>query len=151
VILLTAKGQEDDRVAGLEAGADDYVTKPFSVRELIARVKARLRALNVEPTAPGELSSRAPRSISSAASSRRTGTKSGSRRTRPGVLSYLAARAGTDVSREELLEKVWGYSPNMNTRTVDNQILKLRKKLETTPADPRHILTVHGKGYRFEP
>ena len=151
VILLTAKGEEDDRVAGLEAGADDYVTKPFHVRELIARVKARLRALNVEPTAPGELK------LASATVDlkRRIVTKDGTEERltthEAGVLSYLAARAGTDVSREELLEKVWGYSPNMNTRTVDNQILKLRKKLETTPADPRHILTVHGKGYRFEP
>ena len=67
-----------------------------------------------------------------------------------GVLGYLISHRGRDVSREELLEKVWGYSPSMNTRTVDNQILKLRKKIENEPADPRHILTVHGKGYRFE-
>ena len=68
-----------------------------------------------------------------------------------GVLGYLIARQGQDVTREELLEKVWGYSPSMQTRTVDNQILKLRKKLEEVPADPKHIITVHGVGYRFEP
>jgi len=68
-----------------------------------------------------------------------------------GVLAYLMERKGEDVTREELLEHVWGYSPTMQTRTVDNQILKLRKKIEPTPADPRHILTIHGVGYRFEP
>ena len=67
-----------------------------------------------------------------------------------GVLAYLVANRGRDVSREELLQNVWGYSPAMATRTVDNQILKLRKKVEDTPSDPRHILTVHGTGYRFE-
>jgi len=67
-----------------------------------------------------------------------------------GVLSYLIAHQSRDVTREELLENVWGYSPTMQTRTVDNQILKLRKKVEVDPADPRHILTVHGVGYRFE-
>ena len=67
-----------------------------------------------------------------------------------GVLAYLIAHRGEDVSREDLLQHVWGYSPSMATRTVDNQILKLRKKVEDTPSDPRHILTVHGTGYRFE-
>jgi DNA-binding response OmpR family regulator len=68
-----------------------------------------------------------------------------------GVLNYLVENEGKDVTREELLEKVWGYAPTMQTRTVDNQILKLRKKIERTPGDPRHILTIHGVGYRFEP
>lgn len=150
VILLTAKGEEDDRVAGLEAGADDYVTKPFSVRELIARIKARLRSLQVEPSAPAELALDAARVDLRKRVVFRDGTEERLTTHEAGVLSYLASREGKDVSREELLEKVWGYAPTMNTRTVDNQILKLRKKLEATPADPRHILTVHGKGYRFE-
>ena len=151
VILLTAKALEADRVGGLEAGADDYVTKPFSLRELIARVKARLRARTPDARAPdvfqfgGVETDLRRRVLIKGAEEHRLTTHEA------GVLAYLIARRGQDVTREELLEKVWGYSPSMNTRTVDNQILKLRKKIEDVPADPRHILTVHGVGYRFEP
>lgn len=150
VIMLTAKGTEADRVKGLDSGADDYVTKPFSMRELIARVRARLRAIDPEPKAPdvsvfGEVEVDLRRRIL-----RRDGQEERLTTHEAGVLAYLIARAGSDVSREELLERVWGYSPSMQTRTVDNQILKLRKKIEKVPADPRHILTVHGLGYRFE-
>ncbi len=151
VILLTAKASESDRVDGLEAGADDYVTKPFSLRELLARVKARLRDRLPDLRMPdvyrfGEVEVDLRRRVL-------THGKEEHRLTthEAGVLGYLIASRGRDVTREELLEKVWGYSPSMNTRTVDNQILKLRKKVEEIPADPRHILTVHGIGYRFEP
>ena len=150
IILLTARSAEVDRVTGLELGADDYVVKPFSLRELIARVKARLRARPAPPRAPelyrfgkNEVDLRR-RILQRAGEEHRMTTHEA------GVLAYLIAHGGKDVSREELLQQVWGYSPSMATRTVDNQILKLRKKLEDTPADPRHILTVHGTGYRFE-
>jgi DNA-binding response OmpR family regulator len=151
VILLTAKGSEADRVAGLDAGADDYVGKPFSIRELLARVRARLRSMTHEPQAPnsfsfGEVEVELRRRVLT-----RHGKEERLTTHEAGVLSYLIARQGQDVTREELLEKVWGYSPSMQTRTVDNQILKLRKKLEAIPADPKHIITVHGVGYRFEP
>ncbi len=150
IILLTARSAEVDRVLGLELGADDYVVKPFSLRELIARVKARLRARPAPPRAPevyrfgkNEVDLRR-RILHRAGEEHRMTTHEA------GVLTYLISHGGKDVSREELLQHVWGYSPSMATRTVDNQILKLRKKLEDTPADPRHILTVHGTGYRFE-
>ena len=150
VILLTAKGTEADRVLGLETGADDYVTKPFSLRELLARVKARLRARIPDLRLPdvtrfGDVEVDLRRRIL-----HRKGEEHRLTTHEAGVLAYLVANRGKDVTREELLEKVWGYSPSMNTRTVDNQILKLRKKIEDIPADPRHILTVHGIGYRFE-
>lgn len=150
VILLTAKSAEVDRVLGLELGADDYVVKPFSLRELIARVKARLRARPAAPRTPevyrfgrNEVDLRRRILMRDGDEHRMTTHEAG-------VLAYLIAHRGRDVSREELLQHVWGYSPSMATRTVDNQILKLRKKVEDTPSDPRHILTVHGTGYRFE-
>jgi two-component system alkaline phosphatase synthesis response regulator PhoP len=150
IILLTARSAEVDRVLGLELGADDYVVKPFSLRELIARVKARLRARPAAPRAPevsrfgkNEVDLRRRILVREGEEHRMTTHEAG-------VLAYLMAHRGRDVSREELLQHVWGYSPSMATRTVDNQILKLRKKVEDTPSDPRHILTVHGTGYRFE-
>jgi two-component system alkaline phosphatase synthesis response regulator PhoP len=150
VILLTARSAEVDRVLGLELGADDYVTKPFALRELIARIKARLRTRPAAPRAPelyrfgkNEVDLRRRILLRGGKEERMTTHEAG-------VLAYLVANRGRDVSREELLENVWGYSPSMATRTVDNQILKLRKKVEETPGDPRHILTVHGTGYRFE-
>lgn len=150
VIMLTAKTGVNDRVDGLDSGADDYVTKPFSARELLARVRARLRTIedadDSSEVAFGD----------KVADLRRRVVRLGDRETRlttheAGVLAYLIERQGKDVTREELLQHVWGYSPSMQTRTVDNQILKLRKKIEEVPADPRHILTIHGVGYRFEP
>ena len=152
VIILSAKSEEFDRVIGLEVGADDYVTKPFSLRELLARIRARLR------NRAGPSAARTPTyrfsEIEVDLRKRvltRNGTEMRLTTHEAGVLEYLIRNQGRDLSREELLEHVWGYSPNMATRTVDNQILKLRKKIEEVPSDPRHILTVHGTGYRFEP
>ena len=156
VILLTAKSEELDRVLGLELGADDYVTKPFSLRELKARVKARLRNKNQRPTSPENEKADVMSFSDVTVDLRRRVLQKATKEHRlttheAGVLAFLIQHAGSNVSREQLLEEVWGYSPNMATRTVDNQILKLRKKIEDTPSDPRHILTVHGTGYRFEP
>jgi DNA-binding response OmpR family regulator len=151
VILLTARTSEVDRVLGLEMGADDYVPKPFSLRELVARIRARLRTQSNRPRTIEVL-----RIGNAEVDLRRRVVRRNGRETRlttheAGVLGYLVARPGSDVPREELLERVWGYLPTTNTRTVDNQILQLRKKIEDNPADPRHILTVFGTGYRFEP
>ncbi|MED5374329.1 MAG: response regulator transcription factor [Myxococcota bacterium] len=156
VIMLTARNEELDRVLGLEMGADDYVTKPFSLRELLARVKARLRSAAVAHSAPETTDTPDTFSFGTVEVDlrRRIVIKDGQElrlTTHEGaVLAYLIAHRGRAVSREELLEQVWGYTATMTTRTVDNQILKLRKKLEEVPSDPRHILTVHRTGYRFE-
>jgi DNA-binding response OmpR family regulator len=128
VILLTARSSESDRVEGLDSGADDYITKPFSLKVLMAKIRAWVRRTQI----------------------RRGGEEIRLTTHEAAVLSYLVDHKGRPVPREELLEKVWGYSPTMQTRTVDNQILKLRKKVEDNPSDPRHILTIHGVGYRFE-
>ena len=155
-ILLTAKSEELDRVLGLEMGADDYVTKPFSLRELMARVKARLRNHNSSTSAPAAEESDTSSFSDVRVNLRQRILSKGEKEYRlttheAGVLAFLMKSAGKNVTRDQLLQEVWGYSPNMATRTVDNQILKLRKKIEETPSDPRHILTVHGTGYRFEP
>jgi DNA-binding response OmpR family regulator len=150
VIMLTARTDEIDRVMGLEMGADDYVTKPFSGREVIARIKARLRDRPEDTRAPdsfkfGDITVDLRRRVLY-----RDGDKQTLTTHEAGTLAYLIAHRGRDVSRDELLENVWGYKSAITTRTVDNQILKLRKKIEPVPAEPRHILTVHGTGYRFE-
>ncbi|MFM2162450.1 MAG: hypothetical protein RLZZ383_1962 [Pseudomonadota bacterium] len=152
VVLLTARTEEIDRVMGLELGADDYITKPFSAREVVARIKARLRTSQPDRRMPdvyefGNIRVDLRRRLlwRSGAEEERLTTHEA------GTLQYLIGHRGRDVSRDELLEKVWGYTAALTTRTVDNQILKLRKKIEDTPAEPRHILTVHGTGYRFEP
>jgi DNA-binding response OmpR family regulator len=151
VLMLTARSEEIDRVMGLEMGADDYITKPFSAREVVARVKARLRNSRTDKRAPDHYDF----SNVKVDLRRRILWKSGAEEHltthEAGTLAYLIAHRGRDVSRDELLEKVWGYTAALTTRTVDNQILKLRKKIEDTPGTPRHILTVHGTGYRFEP
>ena len=151
VIMLTARTDEIDRVMGLEMGADDYVTKPFSMREMIARVKARLRERSAEPRTPdmfhfGNVKVDLRRRVLWKGDEESHLTTH-----EAGTLAYLITHRGRDVSRDELLQEVWGYTAALTTRTVDNQILKLRKKIEDVPSQPRHILTVHGTGYRFEP
>ena len=149
VIMLTAKNTTRDVVMGLDYGADDYVTKPFQLSELLARVRARLRE-----SEPQEDSNLLQLSQVIVDMRRQIIQKDGSElhltTYEHSVLQYLVSRAGQEISRQELLENVWGYSPSMQTRTVDNQILKLRKKIELNPSRPKHIITVHGVGYRFE-
>jgi DNA-binding response OmpR family regulator len=149
IIMLTARGQEIDKVVGLELGADDYVTKPFSIRELLARVRAILRRteggkkrlaryrfgdveLDFETyraKKSGEALDMSPREFE--------------------LLRYLIERKGETVSRDRLLEDVWGYESYPSTRTVDTHIAKLRAKIGDSGSEPRYIMTIHGVGYKF--
>jgi len=149
ILMLTARGQEIDKVVGLELGADDYVTKPFSIRELLARVRAVLRrtdgtkkrlaeysfadiALDFDSytaTRAGEALELSPREFE--------------------LLRYLIERKGETVTRDKLLEDVWGYDSYPSTRTVDTHIAKLRAKIGDSGSEPRWILTIHGMGYKF--
>jgi DNA-binding response OmpR family regulator len=148
LILLTARSSEVDKVLGLDLGADDYLAKPFGMLELLARVKALLRRIQrvtsideirfsnvvvdfkayraLRDAEPIELSAREYR-----------------------LLRYLVSKQGSVVTRDELLDEVWGYNSYPTTRTVDNHIARLRQKIETNIDEPRHILTVHGVGYKF--
>ncbi len=149
IIMLTARGQERDKVIGLEIGADDYVTKPFSLKELLARVRAHLRrsskqVAEVERYQFGEIELNfkkyqafkqgqplelSPREFE--------------------LLKYFIQHRGETVTREQLLDEVWGYDNYPLTRTIDNHIAKLRQKIEAAPAEPQYIITVHRVGYRF--
>jgi two-component system alkaline phosphatase synthesis response regulator PhoP len=149
ILMLTARGQEIDKVVGLELGADDYVTKPFSIRELLARVKAILRRTDgkakrlakyrfsdvdldfeaYKATKGGEPLELSPREFE--------------------LLRYLIERKGETVTRDQLLEDVWGYESYPSTRTVDTHIAKLRGKIGDSGSEPRYILTIHGMGYKF--
>jgi DNA-binding response OmpR family regulator len=148
IIMLTARGEEADRVRGLELGADDYVTKPFSLRELLARVRAVLRRPGprhkVEEFAFGDARVR-PRGRQAF----RAGRPVGLTRKEFELLVYLLEHRGEVVTRERLLDEVWGYERFPTTRTVDTHILRLRRKFEADPDRPAFILTVHGQGYRF--
>lgn len=152
IIMLTAKGEEVDRVLGLEFGADDYVTKPFSLRELLARIKAVLRRQQTfaVPT-PSRLRIGHLEVDFSSYEAVREGSSVAMTHLEFEVLRYLHEHAHKTVSREQLLTDVWGYDNQPTTRTVDNFILKLRQKIEADPAHPHHILTVHGIGYKFIP
>ncbi len=152
VVLLTAKGEEIDTVRGLEFGADDFITKPFSLRELMARVRAVLRRTQVPLEAASSTAAVGRLAVDFAAY---TVTCDGApvpmTHLEVEVLRYLVGRAGAVVSRDALLTDVWGYDAQPTTRTVDNFVLKLRQKLEPDPARPRHLLTVHGVGYKYVP
>lgn len=151
ILMLTARGEEADRVLGLDLGADDYVTKPFSLRELKARVRALLRRSNGEWAPPDTLSFGDVVVDFPQYEARKGGGPVELTPKEFGVLRYLAARAGEVVSRYELLEEVWGYGNFPTTRTVDNHIASLRAKLEDDPAEPRFLQTVHRVGYKFVP
>ena len=183
IIMLTAKGGEADKVVGLELGADDYMTKPFSIRELQARIHVQLRRQEADRdlaghlgpdatpehgTSPGSAAhtehTAAPPTDPSSLKSyclgdteldfvrfkvRRGGSEQNLTSMEVAILRYLIAHAGEVVTRDALLDKIWGYEKFPTTRTVDSHILKLRKKIEPDPSNPRHILSVYGEGYRF--
>ena len=148
VIMLTARGAEVDRVLGLELGADDYVTKPFSLRELLARVRAVLRRpgprQKFEEFAFGDVRIRLRgRQVF------RAGREVRLTRKEFDLLVFLVEYRGEVVTRERLLDEVWGYERFPTTRTVDTHVLRLRRKFEADPDRPAWILTVHGQGYKF--
>jgi DNA-binding response OmpR family regulator len=148
VIVLSAITEVADKVLLLEIGADDYVTKPFSPRELLARVQAAIRRVEQAPAAGpaifGACEVDFPRMLV-----RREGQTVVLTAHEFKLLRFFVENAERVISREELLTDVWGYHHYPTTRTVDNQILKLRQKLESDPANPRHFVTVHGVGYKF--
>jgi len=149
ILMLTARGDEADRILGLDIGADDYVGKPFSVRELLARVRALLRRSDPQKAPLDQLTFGDVVMDSLRSERRKKGQPVEMTPKEFGVLRYLAVRAGQVVQRQMLLEEVWGYENYPTTRTVDNHIASLRAKLEDDPAEPRHLLTVHGVGYKF--
>jgi DNA-binding response OmpR family regulator len=152
IIILTARGQESDKIRGLDAGADDYMTKPFSVAELLARIKAIFRRLNRHPHEHEETFV-----IGQATIDAKKHTLTRARKTWPltfyevELLKLLYERRETPVSRDEILDKIWGIDARTHNRTVDNFVVKLRKMLEDDGKEPRHILTVYGHGYKLVP
>lgn len=149
IIMLTARGQEVDKVVGLEIGADDYVTKPFSIRELLARVKAVLRRAKTVPVQTETLAfGEVEVNLRSCQVSRKGKSLEFSSKEFE-LLKYFLHHPGETLSRDRLLEEVWGYDHFPTTRTVDAHIVRLRQKVEPRPEEPRYILTVHGTGYKF--
>jgi DNA-binding response OmpR family regulator len=149
ILILTARSEEADRVLGLDLGADDYVTKPFSVAELMARIRALLRRTTSAAAHPDTLKFGQIEVDFKSYSARRQGKPVEMTRKEFDILRFLVSREGSVVSREELLNEVWGMESYPVTRTVDNHIAGLRAKLEADQARPLYIQTVHGVGYKF--
>jgi DNA-binding response OmpR family regulator len=152
IILLTAKGEEIDKVLGLELGADDYVTKPFGLRELLARIKAVLRRAEEKAQSEGKDTFINIGRIEvnfSTYNALEDGLAVQMSHKEFEILNYLWSKKNATVSRDDLLNNVWGYDESPTTRTVDNFILKLRQKIEKDPDHPKIILTVHGIGYKL--
>jgi DNA-binding response OmpR family regulator len=150
IIMLTARSEEIDKVLGLEFGADDYMTKPFSVRELMARIKAVLRRSEGPNEGAPDRMTMGPLVIDFASySASREGQPLTLTPKEYEIMKYLWHHRNKTVSRDELLDRVWGYEESITTRTVDNFILKLRQKIEDDPAAPKHIITIHGLGYKL--
>ena len=150
IIMLTAKDQELDKVKGLDIGADDYITKPFGVKELLARIQARLRRAGTYSSSNNievlQLGTTKIDLLESKAIFADGKTNELTAREIE-LIRYLLQAGGEPVSRDELLEKVWRYEYSTNTRTVDVHISKLRAKIESQPVEPRHLITLHGVGY----
>ena len=151
ILMLTARGEEADRILGLDLGADDYMAKPFSIRELMARIRALLRRAQPAKSLPDELRFDDVAVDFVSWEARKGGQPLEMTRKEFGILRFLGSRAGEVVARDELLNEVWGYENYPTTRTVDNHIAGLRAKIETDAAEPRHLRTVHGVGYKFVP
>ena len=153
ILMLTAKGQEIDKVVGLDLGADDYVTKPFGVRELLARIHALLRRTAAAPSS--ETTTQAPFQIGTATIDPKTFQLKREKTVEEltpkelKLLQLFAGHPGEVFSRDRLLNEVWGYNYYGTTRTLDQVIVQLRKKLGDNGDDPKHLLTVHGVGYKL--
>jgi two-component system alkaline phosphatase synthesis response regulator PhoP len=156
VLILTARGEEADKVIGLELGADDYVTKPFSLRELVARVRALVRRAGAgaretsePPLAPTRFELGDAQVDLAAFTLERGGTTHALSRREAALLALLWERRGKAVSREQILKFAWDGGDHVGTRTIDTHVLNLRQKLEADPANPKWLMTVHGVGYRL--
>jgi DNA-binding response OmpR family regulator len=149
IIMVTARSDTHDVVAGLEAGADDYVTKPFVAKELAARIRALLRRTRADDGTSPVLAFGDVEIVPEAGTVRRGGEEVHCTRTEFHLLRELAANAGKVLTREQLLERVWGYDYFGDGRLVDVHVRRLRTKVEADPANPRHILTVRGMGYKL--
>jgi DNA-binding response OmpR family regulator len=149
ILMLTSKSDEMDKVLGLELGADDYMTKPFSIRELHARIKALLRRhgearKDIDTFAFGNIAIDFKKQE---ASKKKESLKLSAKEFE--ILKYFILHEGEVITRDMLLDDVWGYESFPTTRTVDNYILTIRKKIEDNPSEPKHLLTVHTAGYKF--
>ena len=150
VIMLTARGHVADKVAGLKLGADDYVTKPFEMVELLARIEAHLRRLPPEAPLAGTQYVFGPVHVDlRSAEVRRDGRVLDLSAREFRLLAYFIEHRGATVSRDELLNQVWGYNATPSTRTVDVHVAWLRQKIEPNPRHPQYLLTIHGLGYKF--
>jgi DNA-binding response OmpR family regulator len=153
ILMLTARSEESDRVLGLDLGADDYLTKPFSLRELMARIRALLRRCEPQPNdgprLPDTLCFGEVEVDFRSYEMRRNGHVVAMTRKEFAILRYLASHEGQVISRDDLLNEVWGYEAYPSSRTVDNHVAGLRAKLERDASEPEHIRTVHGVGYKF--
>jgi two-component system, OmpR family, response regulator len=151
IIMLTARDDEIDKVTGLDLGADDYMTKPFSMRELMARIRAMLRRVEIQTVTPetpvkfGDLEIDILHHVIT-----RAGITLNLSPKEFDLLVFLTTNKGLVFSRDQLLEKVWGYEYSGDTRTVDVHIRWLREKIEDNPEEPKHLITIRGVGYKFE-
>ncbi len=153
IVMLTAKADEIDKILGLEIGADDYVTKPFSVRELIARIRAMLRRSQIVVAPPAEDKVVKIGDLKIDLSRHQVSVREDIIDLKPmefALLAFLAQNKGLVFTREQLLEKVWGYDYAGDTRTVDVHVRWLRQKIENNPADPKYLITIRGTGYKLE-
>ncbi|HWP04902.1 MAG TPA: response regulator transcription factor [Polyangiaceae bacterium] len=149
IIMLTAKSQEADKIRGLQAGADDYVTKPFSVGELVARIRAIFRRTHRPAEVPSFRVGEVTVNVSAHSIERDGKQPEQLSFYEVELLRFLHERKGQAVGRDELLDKIWGLEANPSNRTIDNFVVKLRKKIEKSPDKPEHILTVYGFGYKL--
>jgi len=160
IVILSANADVDDKVLLLELGADDYITKPFSPKELLARVRRAMRRNMRKQQAPADSAGDSLHDMLifgdvevdfTSMEAKRSGCPVGMTTQEFKLLRFLSQSSERVISREELLNEVWGYQNYPSTRTVDNHILRLRQKLESAPGKPRHFITVHGAGYKFVP